>query len=88
MRRDGFSRQYLVERISKQGFWVRTAPVSEWIKYCDYIVQHRLVAKSRWGDRLKNKITCMVKNPFEVEIRACLPIAVFTVYLIMMWNTW
>ena len=69
VRRDGFSRQYLVERISKQGFWVRTAPVSEWIKYCDYIVQHRLVAKSRWGDRLRNKITCMVKNPFEVEIR-------------------
>ena len=27
------------------------------------------MAKSRWGDRLKNKITCMVKNPFEVEIR-------------------
>ncbi|NLU33055.1 MAG: CoA activase, partial [Clostridiaceae bacterium] len=69
VRRDGFSRQYLVERISKQGIWVRTAPVAEWIKYCDYIVQHRLVAKSRWGDRLKNKITCMVKNPFEDEIR-------------------
>jgi len=69
VRRDGFSRQYLVERISRQGFWVRTAPVAEWIRYCDYIVQHRLVAKSRWGDRLKNRITCMVKNPFETEIR-------------------
>lgn len=69
VRRDGFSRQHLVERISRQGFWVRTAPVAEWIRYCDYIVQHRLVAKSRWSERLKNRITCMVKNPFEDEIR-------------------
>lgn len=69
VRRDSFSRQRLVERLSKQGFWVRTAPVAEWIRYCDYIVQHRLVAKSQWGDRLKNKITCAVKNPFEDKIR-------------------
>ena len=69
VRRDRFSRQRLVERISKQGFWVRTAPVAEWIRYCDYIVQHRLVAKSNLGDRLKNKVTCMVKNPFEDKIR-------------------
>lgn len=69
VRRDGFSRQRLVERLSKRGFWVRTAPVAEWIRYCDYIVQHRLVARSRWADRMKNRITCMVKNPFEDEIR-------------------
>jgi len=69
VRRDSFSRQRLVERLSKRGFWVRTAPVAEWIHYCDYIVQHRLVAKSQWSDRVKNRITCMVKNPFEDEIR-------------------
>lgn len=70
VRRDGFSRHNLVERLSRQGFWVRTAPVAEWIRYCDYIVQNRLVAKSEWYDRIRNKITCMVKNPFEDEIRA------------------
>jgi len=69
VRRDSFSRQRLVERLSRRGFWVRTAPVAEWIRYCDYIVQHRLVAKSQWVDRIKNRITCMVKNPFEDEIR-------------------
>ncbi|MCX7772109.1 MAG: CoA activase, partial [Clostridia bacterium] len=72
VRRDEFSRQFLVERLSKKGFWVRTAPVGEWIKYCDYIVQKRLVAKSKFFDRFRNKITCMVKNPYEEEIKAIL----------------
>lgn len=69
VRRDGFSRQRLVERISNKGFWVRTAPVAEWIRYCDYIVQNRLVAKSKWVDRVKNRLTSFVKNPMEAEIR-------------------
>jgi predicted CoA-substrate-specific enzyme activase len=69
VRRDGFSRQRLVERISRMGYWVRTAPVAEWIHYCDYIVQKRLVAKSKWADRLKNRITSLVKDPFEAKIR-------------------
>jgi len=70
VRRDGFSRQRLVEKISKKGYWVRVAPVAEWIHYCDYIVQNRLVAKSRLADRIKNRLTCMVKNPFEGTIQS------------------
>lgn len=72
VRRDGFSRQFLVDRLSKKGFWVRVAPVSEWIHYCDYIVQNRLVAKSKFFDQVINRLTCMVKNPYELEIKSIL----------------
>jgi len=48
------------------------APVAEWIHYCDYIVQNRLVAKSKLTDRVKNRLTCMVKNPYEFEIKSIL----------------
>jgi predicted CoA-substrate-specific enzyme activase len=71
-RRDEFSRRDLVERLSRKGFWVRIAPVGEWIHYCDYIVQNRLVAKSKLFDRVKNRLTCMVKNPYEFEIKSIL----------------
>ncbi|MDP2892636.1 MAG: acyl-CoA dehydratase activase-related protein, partial [Bacillota bacterium] len=70
VRRDSFSRQNLVERLSQQGFWVRTATLSEWIHYCDYIVQHKLAAKSRWFDRVRSILTCWVKNPYETRIRS------------------
>ena len=69
VRRDGFSRQHLVERLSLEGIFVRTAPVAEWIHYCDYIVQKRLVAKSAPMDRLKNRLSGWVKDPFETAIQ-------------------
>lgn len=69
VRRDGFSRMGLMERLSREGYLVRTAPVAEWIHYCDYIVQNRLVAKSNFGDRLRNKLTCMIKDPMERVIQ-------------------
>lgn len=72
VRRDEFSRRYLVERLSKKGFWVRIAPVAEWIHYCDYIVQNKLVAKSKFFDQVRNRLTCMVKNPYEFEIKSIL----------------
>jgi len=72
VRRDEFSRRYLVERLSRKGFRVRIAPVGEWIHYCDYIVQNKLVAKSQYWDRVKNRLTCMVKDPYEYEIKSIL----------------
>lgn len=72
VRRDGFSRQFLVDKLSRKGFWVRVAPVAEWIHYCDYIVQNRLVAKSKFFDQVKNRLTCIVKNPYEYEIKSIL----------------
>jgi len=70
VRRDEFSRQGLVERLSRKGYWVHTTPVAEWIHYCDYIVQNRLVVKSGFIKRLTNRVTCQVKSPFEKTIQA------------------
>lgn len=69
VRRDGFSRQHLVERLSLDGVFVRTAPVAEWIHYCDYIVRKRLVAKSAPMDRFRNKVSGWVKDPYETAIQ-------------------
>jgi predicted CoA-substrate-specific enzyme activase len=42
VRRDGFSRQYLVESLAEKGILVRTAPITEWLHYTDYCVRTEL----------------------------------------------
>ena len=54
VRRDPFSRQYLVERLSGQGIIVKTAPVMEWMYYCDYIVKNS-IANLKSSSQLKMK---------------------------------
>jgi predicted nucleotide-binding protein (sugar kinase/HSP70/actin superfamily) len=44
VRRDGFSRQYLVEKLAQKGIMVKAAPVAEWIYYCDYLIKNNLSA--------------------------------------------
>ncbi len=72
VRRDSFSRKNLVERLSLNGFWVRTAPIAEWLHYCDYIVKNSLVVKSRWQDRVRVTVQAFFKNPYETRIKALL----------------
>ncbi len=43
VRRDGLSRQYLTERLAKNGFAVSCTPVTEWLHYTDYLVKNGLV---------------------------------------------
>ena len=43
VRRDGFSRQYLVERLAEHGIIVNASPIAEWIYYCDYLQKPRTV---------------------------------------------
>ncbi|HDI59267.1 MAG TPA: activase [Desulfobacteraceae bacterium] len=42
VRRDGLSRRYLTERLADLGFATICAPVSEWIHYTNYLVEHEL----------------------------------------------
>lgn len=70
VRRDSFSRKNLVERLSLNGFWVRTAPIAEWLHYCDFIVQNSLVVKAGWRDRLMVSVRQFFKNPYEASIKA------------------
>ena len=39
VRRDALSRQYLTERLAENGFAVICSPVSEWIRYSDYMIK-------------------------------------------------
>ena len=54
VRKDPFSRQYLIERLSRQGMIVKTAPVMEWMYYCDYIVKNS-IANLKSNSKLKIK---------------------------------
>lgn len=69
VRRDGFSRQYLIERLAKKGIITKTSPIAEWIYYCDYIVKNRLVVDSKTKDVIKTNILGFFKNPFERTIK-------------------
>ena len=40
VRRDGLSRQYLTELLAAKGFATICTPVSEWIHYTNYMVEH------------------------------------------------
>jgi predicted CoA-substrate-specific enzyme activase len=42
VRRDGLSRRYITERLADLGFATICAPVSEWIHYTNYLVEHGL----------------------------------------------
>lgn len=72
VRRDNFSRKNLVERLSLSGFWVRTAPIAEWLHYCDYIVKKSLVVKASWKDRIRVTVQEFFKNPYEAKIKTIL----------------
>ncbi len=39
VRRDALSRQYLTERLAESGFAVICSPVSEWIRYLDFMIK-------------------------------------------------
>jgi predicted nucleotide-binding protein (sugar kinase/HSP70/actin superfamily) len=39
VRRDDLSRQFLPDRLAAEGVAVRTAPVTEWIHYCDWCLE-------------------------------------------------
>ncbi|HPU35854.1 MAG TPA: acyl-CoA dehydratase activase-related protein, partial [Bacillota bacterium] len=72
VRRDGFSRQYLVERLAEHGIIVNASPIAEWIYYCDYLQKtknrHLLTGK----DRLGNYILQFFKISFERTIKGIL----------------
>ena len=43
VRQDSFSLKNLISRLADRGVMVRTAPVAEWLYYCDYLVKEGLV---------------------------------------------
>lgn len=42
VRLDGFSNQYLVEKLAERGIMVKVAPIAEFVRFCDYLLQNGL----------------------------------------------
>lgn len=69
VRRDGFSRQYLVEKLAKKGIITTVASVIEWIYYVDYLVKNNLAVKAGYKDKISVKISSIIKIKLEKEIK-------------------
>ena len=68
VRHDPLARRSLPERLSKEGFIVRVAPVLEWMKYTDWLNRNNIEGKAGLG----TIITQTVKTYFEKRIRSIL----------------
>ncbi|MFH1115188.1 MAG: acyl-CoA dehydratase activase [Pseudomonadota bacterium] len=66
VRNDPISLQHLVEKMADRGFIVRTSQTSEWIKYVDWLIKHRIE-----GDKpdIPFWIRYHVKRHFDRKIR-------------------
>ena len=68
VRHDPLARRSLPERLSKEGFIIRVAPVLEWMKYTDWLNRKGIEGKAGLGSIVKQGI----KGYFEKRIRAIL----------------
>ncbi|KKM10698.1 hypothetical protein SY88_13245 [Clostridiales bacterium PH28_bin88] len=72
VRKDGFSRQYLEEKLARKGLVMKTSPVSEWLYYCDYLLRHDLVQENPWGDKVRTYAKELWKRRAENGIKQIL----------------
>ncbi len=73
VRNDGFSTQYLVEKLADKGIITLIAPISEWIYYIDYVKQNNLAHEaSTVKEKLANKIEGIYKRKGEKEVKSIL----------------
>ena len=73
VRRDELSRQYLTERLAQKGFATVCTPVSEWVFYSEYLVDHGLIDKNMpLMDKIRFKIRKKVMAADERRLRSLL----------------
>ncbi|MEJ2698792.1 MAG: acyl-CoA dehydratase activase-related protein, partial [Desulfuromonadales bacterium] len=77
VRRDGFSRQNLVERLAARGILVRTAAIAEWLHYADYCVKRGFASGVSLGQRLAVRLKQGVKGRDESTIHQLLALSGF-----------
>ncbi len=46
VRRDSLSRQYLTEKLAEKGFAVVCSPITEWVHYCDFLLEKGLTEQN------------------------------------------
>ncbi|MEJ2691402.1 MAG: hypothetical protein P8130_15975 [Deltaproteobacteria bacterium] len=65
VRHDPISLQNMIERLADRGFIVRTAAVSEWMKYIDWLIKHGIEGEPTMGFNVR----AQVKKYFDAAIR-------------------
>jgi predicted CoA-substrate-specific enzyme activase len=76
-RGDGFSRQYLVERLAKKNIVVKTVPNAEWLYYTDYCVTHGLSSHSSCPGKLAVKVKNLFMRKDEAAVQGILNLSGF-----------
>jgi predicted CoA-substrate-specific enzyme activase len=73
VRRDSLSRQYLTSVLAKRGFAVACSPVAEWIHYCNFLMDHGIVADRPTGiDKLKFILRKKIMTHYEKRLKSAL----------------
>ncbi len=73
VRRDPISRQYLTEELAEKGFATICSPISEWLQYCDYILDNRMDHQVlSLKKRLKLKLKMSIFKRYEKRIKRLL----------------
>ncbi|MBX3042101.1 MAG: activase [Candidatus Kapabacteria bacterium] len=61
VRRDGYSHKHLNKKLGKKGFVVKSAHITEWIMYVDYLLKINLLEPDK---SLRNKLEREIRNYF------------------------
>jgi predicted nucleotide-binding protein (sugar kinase/HSP70/actin superfamily) len=70
VRSDNISRQYIVDRLAKQGYIVKVSPIAEWVYYSRYLVREGMTTDTvTFGDQLALTIKEMIMVGFEKRIK-------------------
>jgi predicted nucleotide-binding protein (sugar kinase/HSP70/actin superfamily) len=77
VRREGFSRQFLVERLAEKGILVKAAPLAEWLYYSDHCVTHDLSTRASFAAKCSVKLKTLFMRRDERDIQQCLSLSGF-----------
>lgn len=66
VRRDDFSRLFLVHRLAEEGILVRTAPILEWISYVENLIFRGLIPNTS----ISRKLSILLRNRFSMRMHS------------------
>ena len=69
VRRDDLSRQNIIEKLANENIITKTAPVSEWIHYIDYLLIKNLLPGTSISTKVKAQVQGKIKRYLEKEIK-------------------
>ncbi|MHB1420282.1 MAG: acyl-CoA dehydratase activase, partial [Bacillota bacterium] len=70
VRKDGYSRQYLEEKLARKGLVMKTSPISEWLYYCDYALRHDFSGQQNPASvKARTYLKELWKHRAEMEIK-------------------